>query len=77
MMMSTHINAYFADVAEAEKKVLEAHAEWEAAKARLEDKKKEVGYVEAENEAPEAEPSESVPEEEPEPEDRKSKKHRK
>lgn len=45
-MADTHINAYFADVAEHEQKVLEAHAEWEAAKARLETKKKEVGYVE-------------------------------
>lgn len=45
-MSDTHINAFFADVDEAEKNVLAAHAEWEAAKARLEVKKQEVGYEE-------------------------------
>lgn len=42
----THINAYFADVDEAYAKVEAAHGAWEAAKLRLETKKKEVGYVE-------------------------------
>ena len=37
----THINAYYADVDEAEKQVLAAHAAWEAAKARLADKKQQ------------------------------------
>lgn len=45
-MADTHINAFFAAVEEAHKAVLAAHAEWEAAKTRLEAKKKEVGYVE-------------------------------
>lgn len=43
-MADTHINAFFADVDEKEKTVLAAHAEWEAAKVRLEAKKKEVGF---------------------------------
>jgi predicted DNA-binding WGR domain protein len=48
-MADTHINAFFAEADEAEKKVLAAHAEWEEAKSRLEAKKKEVGYVETNN----------------------------
>lgn len=62
-MADTHINAYFADVDEAYAKVEAAHGEWEAAKARLETKKKEVGYVEpakAEETAPAA-PEEQDP----------------
>lgn len=47
-MADTHINAFFGAVDEAEKEVLAAHAKWEAAKAALESKKKEVGYVEHE-----------------------------
>jgi hypothetical protein len=44
--MATHINAFFADVDEQRQKVLDAHSAWEEAKARLEVKKKEVGYEE-------------------------------
>lgn len=47
----THINAYFADVDEAKKKLVSAQGELEAAKARLESKKLEDGY-----EKPSAEP---------------------
>jgi hypothetical protein len=67
-MADTHINAYFADVDEAEKKVIAAHAEWEAAKTRLEAKKNEVGYEEPS--APvsnESKPEEEVKEETPKP----------
>jgi len=46
-MSDTHINAYFGDVDEKQKLVDLANGELEAAKARLEVKKKEVGYVEA------------------------------
>jgi len=49
-MSDTHINAYFEEVAQAEKRVLQAHAEWETAKNQLEAKKKEVGYEELETE---------------------------
>lgn len=45
-MADTHINAFFGAVAEAEKEMVVAHAKWEAAKAALEVKKKEVSYVE-------------------------------
>lgn len=47
-MSDTHINAYFGDVDEKQKLVDVANAELEASKARLEVKKKEVGYVEPE-----------------------------
>jgi len=47
-MPNTHINAFFVDVEEAHERVVAAHAEWEAAKSRLEAKKKEVDYVEPE-----------------------------
>jgi len=67
-MPDTHINAYFAEVEEKHQKVLDAHADWETAKLRLEAKKKEVGYKESEDteeeesaeEEPEA-PKESKP----------------
>lgn len=42
-MADTHINAFFADVQEAEQKVIVAKGELEAVKARLEAKKVEVG----------------------------------
>lgn len=48
-MAETHINAFFAAVDEAEQKVRIAVGEWDTAKARLEVKKKEVGYVEKSN----------------------------
>lgn len=44
--MSTHINAYFEDVNQAEARVAEAQAELSRASARLEAKKVEVGYPE-------------------------------
>lgn len=47
-MPDTHINAFFADVDEKLHAVLVAQGELEAAKDRLEAKKKEVGYVEPE-----------------------------
>ena len=45
-MSDTHINAYFGDVDEKLKALLAAQADYEAAKQRLEIKKKEVGYEE-------------------------------
>lgn len=47
-MAETHINAYFADVDEKQKAFEYAAAELQAARDRLETKKKEVGYVEPE-----------------------------
>lgn len=58
-MSNTHINAFFADVDEKEKLVLAAHAEWEAAKARLEVKKKEVGHEDPVIETEEVKPSQT------------------
>lgn len=52
----THINAYFQDVQEAEKNVIQAQAELEGAKARLEAKKNEEGF---ENTAPKEESTDS------------------
>jgi len=67
-MADTHINAYFAEVDEAEKKVIAAHGEWEAAKTRLEAKKKEVGYEEPSAPVPdELKTEEKVKEEAPRP----------
>lgn len=54
-MAETHINAFFADVDEKLHIVLVAQGELQAAKDRLEAKKKEVGYVEPET--PQAEAS--------------------
>lgn len=45
-MADTHINAFFADVDEAQKGFEQAAAALQDARARLEVKKKEVGYVE-------------------------------
>lgn len=47
-MSDTHINAYFADVDDAQKAFERSAAELQAAQDRLEVKKKEVGYVEPE-----------------------------
>jgi hypothetical protein len=43
--MSTHINAYYAEVSEKEVKVAEAQAELEGAKQRLHDKQVELGIA--------------------------------
>jgi len=47
-MAETHINAYFADVDEKQKAFELAAAELQAARDRLEVKKKAVGYVDPE-----------------------------
>ncbi len=51
--MDTHINAYFADVEAAEANVAKAKSELDTATARLEAKKKEVGYEEPKSNATE------------------------
>lgn len=53
----THINAFFGDVEEKQKAFDAAAAELQAAKDRLELKKKEDGYVEVEPEVEVAKPT--------------------
>lgn len=69
-MADTHINAYFAEVDEKKQAVVQAKGELEAAEARLEAKKKEVGWVE---EKPAEEPSQKAPDERAEADPKKKK----
>lgn len=48
-MAETHINAFFGDVEAKQQAVVVAQGELEAAKVRLEAKKKEVGYAETQD----------------------------